>query len=152
MTSVLHRLILLCGLSPRRLGFGFWYATLVAVGGLVMVIGYFGLVSAAPLPDHRWIVGWNDLLLHCGAFFVLTLAGAVLFAPVWRVGVVVFIVSLLLELMQIFSPHHQMALRDMIANGAGVALALVTWAVVAILWQAFAGKVFHAKMSRRDHA
>jgi VanZ family protein len=69
------------------------------------------------------IVNWNDVVLHAGAFFGLTLVALALFAPVVRVCLVVFALGVGVEIVQLASAHHEPSLRDVLANGAGVVLA-----------------------------
>jgi VanZ family protein len=109
----------------------------LAVTGAVII--FYGVISASPLPDHRLIVGWNDVLLHVGAFFALTLVGALMFAPARRVGVMAFAAGFLMEIIQIASPHHQPSLRDLVADGMGVVLALVVFGAVSWAWMRLVG-------------
>ena len=116
------------GLTAAGLERRAWPApvTVVLWAGLVVtgaVIFYFGVISSSPLPDHRLIVNWNDVVLHAGAFFALTLVVLALFAPVVRVCLMVFALGVVLELARLGSAHHEPSLRDVLANGAGVVLA-----------------------------
>lgn len=133
------KLLSLLGLKirpwPPRVRFGL----LIGLGVLVLVVTYYGVISPNPLPDHRLIVGWNDVLLHIGAFSALTLVGALLFTPALQVGVVAFAAGLALETIQTASPHHEPSLRDLVADGVGVVLALVVFGVMNWTWTRLSG-------------
>ena len=120
---------------PPRVRFGL----LMGLGILMLVVAYYGVISPTSLPDHRLIVGWNDVLLHVGAFFALTLVGVLLFAPALRVGLVAFAAGLGLEIIQIVSPHHQPSFRDVVADGVGVVLAVAVFGVMNWTWTRLSG-------------
>ena len=119
---------------PVRLGLGLG----LALTGAVIV--YFAVISDAPLPDHRLIVNWNDVVLHAGAFFVLTLVALALFAPVVRVCLMVFALGVGVEIVQLASAHHEPSLRDVLANGLGVVLAGLGVAGLAWTWRELAAR------------
>ena len=100
----------------------------LAAAGLALL--YFGLISDAPLPDHRLIVGWNDLLLHVAGFGGLSLVACALFSPMLRVASCVMLLGVGLEFLQAFSPYHEPSLRDVLANAAGVSAAAVVFLVI----------------------
>ena len=122
------------GLEPRPwptpVRFILWAG--LAVTGAVIV--YYGVISASPLPDHRLIVNWNDVVLHAGAFFALTLAAIALFAPIVRVCLIVFAIGAGLEIIQLASAHHEPSLRDVLANELGVVLAWGLFITVQMAW------------------
>ena len=100
----------------------------LAAAGLALL--YFGLISDAPLPDHRLIVGWNDLLLHVAGFGGLSLVAFTLFSPMLRVASCVMLLGVGLEFLQAFSPYHEPSLRDVLANAAGVSVAAVVFLAI----------------------
>ena len=69
--------------------------------------------------DHHW---YYDLIIHGGYFFVMT--GCVLFLkfkkPLWQQASVVFIFSVILELLQFFSFNRSVDMVDVLSNLAGV--------------------------------
>ena len=116
---------------PQQLRLGLW--GMLAAAGLALL--YFGLISDAPLPDHRLIVGWNDLLLHVVGFASLALVAFTLFSPMLRVACCVMLLGVGLEFLQVFSRSHEPSLRDALANGAGISAAAV--AFLALRWAVF---------------
>ena len=51
------------------------------MGAVIVVAGiatYFGVISDAPISDHRLIVGFDNAVLHVCAFGVLSLIGFLL--------------------------------------------------------------------------
>ena len=98
------------------------------IGALIVVAGlvaYFGVISDAPLPDHRLIVGFNDVVLHVGAFGVLSLIGFLLWSSMGRVIGVLAITAAAIELFQLFSPSRHGEFSDFAAGCAGIAVAAV---------------------------
>jgi hypothetical protein len=98
------------------------------LGGLVLGlagVSYYGLVSDRPLPDHRLIVGFNDIVLHVLAFAGVGTLAFVLFQPMVRVAAGLLGLGIALEALQVFSAAHEMALSDIVANGIGIGTAAV---------------------------
>ena len=114
----------------------------------VAVIVYYGIFSASPLPDHRLMVNWNDVVLHAGAFLALTLVALALFAPVVRVCLVVFALGAGLEIIQLASAHHEPSLLDVLANGAGVVLAGGLFGTVVRVMRLAGGKSSESHVSK----
>ena len=75
------------------------------------------------------------MVLHAGAFFVLTLVALALFAPVVRVCLMVFVLGVGVEIVQLASAHHEPSLRDVLANGLGVVLAWGLFVAGQIAWR-----------------
>ena len=98
------------------------------MGSLIFVVGlvtYFGVISDAPLPDHRLIVGFNDVVLHLGAFGVLSLIGLLLWSPMGRVIGVLVIAAAAIEFIQLFKPSRHGEFSDFAASCAGIAAGVV---------------------------
>jgi len=104
-----------------------------AVGGLTF---WFGIMSTEPLPDHRWLHGQNDLLLHVIAFgalmiplvLLVNLISATLIASGAAVGI---------EVIQMWLPRREPTLSDLIAGLVGIAIVV-------------AGTLLIRKISPRD--
>jgi len=96
--------------------------TLIVVAGIV---AYFGVISDAPLPDHRLIVGFNDVVLHLGAFGVLSLVGLLLWSSMGRVIAVLVIAAAAIEFIQLFTPTRHGEFSDFAASCAGIAAGAV---------------------------
>jgi VanZ family protein len=131
-------------MRPARLELRAWqprvrFSLLMGLGALALVVAYYGLISPTPLPDHRLIVGWNDVLLHVAAFFALTLVALALFVPIVRVCLVVFALGIGIEIVQLASAYHEPSLRDVLANGAGVVLALAVFGATSWAWPRLSG-------------
>ena len=98
------------------------------LGSLIVVAGfvtYFGVISDAPLPDHRLIVGFNDIVLHLGAFGVLSLICFLLWSSMGRVIGVLVIAAAAIEFFQLFSLTRHGEFSDFAAGCAGIAVAAV---------------------------
>ena len=98
------------------------------MGSLIVVVGfvtYFGVISDAPLPDHRLIVGFNDVVLHVGAFGVLSLICFLLWSSMGRVIGVQVIAAAAIELFQLFSLTRHGEISDFAASCAGIAAGVV---------------------------
>ena len=98
------------------------------MGSLIVVVGfvtYFGVISDAPLPDHRLIVGFNDVVLHVGAFGVLSLICFLLWSSMGRVIGVQVIAAAAIELLQLFSLTRHGEISDFAASCAGIAAGVV---------------------------
>ena len=98
------------------------------MGSLIVVAGvviYFGVISDAPLPDHRLIVGFNDIVLHVGAFGVLSLICLLLWSSMGRVIGVLVIAAAAIELFQLFSPLRHGEFSDFATGCAGIAAGAV---------------------------
>ena len=98
------------------------------MGSLLFVVGfvtYFGVISDAPLPDHRLFVGFNDVVLHLGAFGVLSLIGLLLWSSMGRVIGVLVIAAAAIEFIQLFQPSRHGEFSDFAASCAGIAAGVV---------------------------
>jgi VanZ family protein len=115
----------------------------VAAITLVGVMLYYGIVFDAPLPDHRWLHGKNDLALHALAFFALSLPVLTLMPRLVSViGLAGLAVAV--ELAQLWIPRRNPGVDDILASLVGVALG---GAVVWGLHQLFGRRLDH----RRRH-
>ena len=99
----------------------------VAAITLVGVVLYYGIVFDAPLPDHRWLHGKNDLALHALAFFALSLPVLALMPRLVSViGLAGLAVAV--ELAQLWIPRRNPGVDDILASLVGVALGgAVVW-------------------------
>ena len=94
--------------------------------GLIAVLGaifYFAVINNSPLPYHPLIDGWNDVILHVGAFGLLTIIALLIWAPSWTLAVLLFCVGCALELFQVFVPTREVDIMDIAANSLGIFLA-----------------------------
>lgn len=101
---------------------GRWRSRLI--GALIIVVGlvtWFGVISDAPLPDHRWLKGHNDLFLHAGAFGVLSLMGLLLWASMGRVIWGLVMAAGAIEVIQLYRPTRHGEFSDFAASCAGIA-------------------------------
>ena len=93
-------------------------------GGLfvvaVLLTLYYGVISDGPLPDHRLIVGFNDLFLHAMAFLVLSFLAFLIWGHVVRSVLALGLVAVILEFVQIFEPMRDANLLDVLASLSGV--------------------------------
>ena len=98
------------------------------MGSLIIAVGfvtYFGVISDAPLPDHRLFVGFNDVVLHVGAFGLLSLICFLLWSSMGRVIGVLVIAAAAIELFQLFSLTRHGEFSDFVASCAGIAAGAV---------------------------
>jgi VanZ family protein len=100
---------------------------------LIAVTVYYGLVTNRPLPDYRFLHGLNDLVLHFGSFFALTMIALVLWEPLWNVLCLAVSAAVLLELGQAFLPDREVSALDVAASVSGVLAAGLTFYVGAQL-------------------
>ena len=73
VTSRHLRLPLICGLAV-----------------IIAVIFYYAVIDDAPLPYHPLVDGWNDTILHIGAFAALSVVSLM----IWRPTITVFLALL----------------------------------------------------------
>jgi VanZ family protein len=93
------------------------------VAGLMMTIAlifYFAVINNSPLPYHPMIDGWNDVILHIGAFGLLTIITFLIWPPSWTLVVILFCVGCAMELFQVFVPSREVDLMDLAANSVGI--------------------------------
>jgi hypothetical protein len=98
------------------------------MGSLIIVVGfvtYFGVISDAPLPDHRLIVGINDVVLHVGAFGILSLICFLLWSSMGRIVGVLVIAAAAIEVFHLFSLTRHGEFSDFAASCAGIAAGAV---------------------------
>mgnify|MGYP001164780536 FL=1 len=98
----------------------------IAAVALAGVTFHFAVISDAPLPDHRYVRGYNDLVLHAGAFTALTLVTIPAFtrpAPV-TIGIAAF--AVLLELAQLPIDTRTASWTDLAAGIFGIGLGRLT--------------------------
>jgi VanZ family protein len=98
---------------------GLHVAVLVAVS---LVVTYYGVVYRGQLPDHRWLMGWNDTFLHVCSFGLLTLLVLPLFRD-WRGPVAVLAAfAVAIEAIQLAIPVRTASFGDLAASLTGIAL------------------------------
>lgn len=86
---------------------------------------YYGVIYEGQLPDHRWVSGSNDLILHAAAFAVLT-GTALLMTP--RRTAPLLALALFagaIEGVQIFQLERNATLSDFAASLSGIAAAVL---------------------------
>jgi VanZ family protein len=90
---------------------------------VALVVFYYAVIFTGQLPDHPLIRGFNDLVLHAGAFGLLTLIAlpATSSPGVMLVGLSVF--AALLEAAQLALPERTANLTDLGVSLAGISLA-----------------------------
>ena len=90
----------------------------------VAAILYYGVIFSGSLPDHRWLRGYNDWLLHAMAFFALSLP----LLPICRGWVVLLGLTLLaatVEVAQFWMPRRNPGLDDVLAGVFGVLVGII---------------------------
>lgn len=93
---------------------------LLAMAALIAsVVVYYGVFFQGALPDHRWIVGYNDLILHAAAFLALSIPLLLLW-PARGVIPGLFGLACMLEVIQIWLPGRNPGWDDVAAGMAGV--------------------------------
>ena len=95
------------------------------VAGLMLTIGlifYFAVIDNSPLPYHPMIDGWNDVILHIGAFGLLTVVSLLIWPPTWNLAVFLFCVGCAMELFQVLVPSREVDIMDIAANSVGILL------------------------------
>lgn len=90
---------------------------------LFAVMLYFDLVYSGPLPDHYLVSGWNDLILHTGAFGLLSLFAFVVQGLRFPILLLLVVVGVAFEGGQIYLPGREVAITDLAANFFGIVLA-----------------------------
>ena len=101
---------------------GLHVALLVAVS---LVVTYYGVVYRGQLPDHPWLMGWNDTFLHVCSFGLLTLLVLPL-SREWRAPLAVLAASAVaIEAIQLAIPVRTASLGDLAASLTGIALGAV---------------------------
>lgn len=109
---------------------GVHVSVLVAVS---LVVTYYGVVYQGQLPDHRWLMGWNDTFLHVCSFGLLSLLVLPL-SREWRAPVVgLAAYALAIEAIQLAIPVRTASFGDLAASLTGIALGAVVVAGVRVL-------------------
>lgn len=101
---------------------------LVAV--LVFALGavsYFATIENVPLPYHPLIDGWNDTILHVGAFAVLTFIALLIWRPSLGLVLSLLLFGVLIEIVQLGSDGREADLLDIAADAIGVFAAHVAY-------------------------
>ncbi len=101
--------------------------------GLIAVacaIVFFAMVHNEPFPYHPAIDGWNDILLHMGAFGALTFFALMIWRRSLRLTVALVAFGVLIELIQIAFPARQADVMDVAANGLGIAFGYAMFAAM----------------------
>jgi hypothetical protein len=93
-----------------------------AAAATLAVTVYYAVFFHGPLPDHRWIVGWNDIVLHIGAFTVLTGLTLPQFGNQRALLGGLVLLAAGLEAIQILEPVRTASLSDFAASAGGVGL------------------------------
>ena len=91
---------------------------------------YFAVISDAPLPDHRWIVGYNDLILHAGAFGALSFLILLKNRFQWISVGLLCGMAVAIEVAQIWEPNRNASLGDFASSFAGI---LIGWLLAKLL-------------------
>ena len=98
----------------------------VSIAGLII---YLSLIPHLPLPD----VSYSDKVGHLLGYFALQLSGGIGFkraTGIWFVLAFNICLGLGLETAQLYVPNREASMADMIANLAGIALALAILALM----------------------
>ena len=82
---------------------------------------WYGVFSSASLPDHRWLHGQNDLLLHALAFGALMVPLVLLFDLISAV-LIASSAAVAIEVIQMWLPRREPALSDLAAGLVGIGL------------------------------
>jgi hypothetical protein len=93
----------------------------LAILAIVVPVVYYGLITDSPLPDHRLVVGVNDIVLHFGAFALLTAVALVGSRRFWSPLFCVSAMAVAMEAAQILEPARQVDIRDIASSLTGVA-------------------------------
>lgn len=104
-----------------------------ATAFLALAIALLALHPALTVPDAPMAKGWTDLVLHAGAFAVLTAAAGIGWRPSWRLAAILATGAILLELAQRFVPGREVQADDAAASLAGVAIGMAALRVAARL-------------------
>lgn len=97
----------------------------ILVGITAAAIAYYAVAFTGRLPDHRWVRGWNDIVLHLGAFALLALVTLPLFRTLVVPVAVLSGFAAALEIAQMGLPHRSASVGDLAANLAGIFLGLL---------------------------
>ena len=89
---------------------------------VLSTILYFALFRSAPLPYHPAVDGLNDVLLHVGAFGILTVVTLMIWHISPRLAGTLILFGILIELAQLVSPTRQADGGDIVANVVGIVL------------------------------
>ena len=102
------------------------------------VVLYYGVIFTGSLPDHRLISGWNDTLLHFGAFGLLSVL--VLPLAIRAIAPILVLAAFAggIEAAQALSTDRTASMSDFAAGIAGIAMG---WICVSAV-QIFASRFF----------
>lgn len=96
-------------------------ARMLALAAALAVTLYYGVIFGGSLPDHRLIVGYNDIILHAGAFgLVAFLVCATRRATIMQIAAIVALAGAI-ELAQVFDGGRTASLGDFLASLTGIA-------------------------------
>lgn len=90
---------------------------------------YFGVISDSPLPDNRYIVGYNDVVLHAAAFAAIAFVSMIGASRTGMVLVLLVAAAGGIELIQIFKPARSASIEDFGSSVAGI---LLGWALAVV--------------------
>lgn len=109
---------------------------LVRVGlaaALMFVVGtitYYATIEDTPLPYHPAIDGWNDTILHAGAFTVLTLVALLIWPRTLKLTAALLLFGILMEFVQLVLPTREADIMDIAANASGIILGQAMFAAM----------------------
>jgi len=96
---------------------------------LAAVTIHFAIISDAPLPDHRLVSGYNDLLLHASAFGALALVAIPAFRRPTQTLVGLSGFATLLEAAQLVLPARNADWADLGASISGICLGCLMFTI-----------------------
>ncbi len=111
---------------------------------LLAVMFYFAALENSPLPYHPAVDGWNDLILHVGAFGLLTVIACLIMPLSWSLIVILFTIGCVMEFIQYFVPTREVDAWDVAANAFGVLLGVS--AVLSVRWLSRRISIRHASL------
>ena len=100
--------------------FAFRVGLVTGFAGVIVAVIYFAMIDNAPLPYHPAVDGWNDTLLHTGAFALLAFFALLIWTPTLRTAVLLLLFGVVIELAQLVVPARQADLLDVCANIVGI--------------------------------
>ncbi len=96
-------------------------AATIAIAALAF---YYAIIHRGSFPNHKWIYGYNDLLLHFGIFALLSIFAASATKQSLWAPLSCSLFATWLEAMQLMVPGRTASLIDLVASLSGI---LITW-------------------------